>query len=113
MGHPPRKARRALPGLDQRQDVPAETTALTLTLAGDPGSYTFQVSAQELQRNGAQVTCPDFSVNGRIEHDTPLSLPGLPGPVPDRVLSRRGGLCAEPEPDDRRERHPLLPPAPP
>ena len=53
------------------KDVPAETTALTLTLAGDTGSYTFQVSAQELQRNGAQVACPDFSVNGRIEHDTP------------------------------------------
>lgn len=53
------------------KDVPAETTALTLTLAGDTGSYAFQVSIQELQRNGTQVVCPDFSVNGRIEHDTP------------------------------------------
>lgn len=53
------------------KDVPAETTALTLTLAGDTGSYAFQVSIQELQRNGTQVVCPDFSVNGRIEHDAP------------------------------------------
>lgn len=53
------------------RDIPAETTALTLTLMGKPGSYTFQVSPQELQRDGTKISCPAFSVNGQIVHDKP------------------------------------------
>ena len=53
------------------KDVPAETTALTLTLAGEPGRYTFQVTPQELQRSGTKIDCPAFSVTGQIVHDRP------------------------------------------
>lgn len=53
------------------KDIPAETTVLALTLMGKPGSYTFQVSPRELQRDGTKISCPAFSVSGQIVHDKP------------------------------------------
>lgn len=52
-------------------DIPAGTVALTLVLAGEPGSYTFQVTPRELQCSGKAVDCPAFPVTGQIEHDSP------------------------------------------
>lgn len=68
------------------KDVPAETTALTLTLAGEPGRYTFQVTPQELQRSGTKIDCPAFSVTGQIVHDRPCRL------RPSRTCPRRRGI---------------------
>ena len=58
------------------KDVPAETTALTLTLAGEPGRYTFQVTPQELQRSGMVLNDP--AVLRAMEHsalEAPCYLP--------------------------------------
>ncbi|MFR8332998.1 MAG: hypothetical protein ACLU9S_12095 [Oscillospiraceae bacterium] len=108
-GHPPVKPGELSLAWISAKDVPAETTALTLTLAGDPGELHFPGvrPGAPAQRRPGDVPGLFRERPDRARH--PLSLPGLPGPVPDRVVSRRGGLCAEPEPDDRRERHPLLP----
>lgn len=42
------------------KDVPAETTALTLTLAGEPSSYTFQVTPRSCSVAARKSTARPF-----------------------------------------------------
>ena len=70
--------------------------ALTLTLAGEPSSYTFQVTPRELQRSGTKIDCPAFSVTGQIVHDRPCPSAAFrffsPYGSPGKFLGEKGRL---------------------
>lgn len=91
------------------KDVPAETTALTLTLAGEPGRYTFQVTPQELQRSGTKIDCPAFSVTGQIVHDRPCPSAAFQDLSQTAWYHAGVDYVLEPEVDDGYERYPVLP----